>query len=142
MDFDQLRVRLFLDVLCKGEYPKPLWKYFEDNGCAPNIEAGDMELLKSGKPDLIAFNYYGGKTVEFLPYESSHAILNDTEQESFLVKMLETPGMARCIENPHIPKTSYGMSIDPIGLRITLRQLYERYRLPLIITENDGKYEL
>ena len=28
------------------------------------------------------------------------------------------------------------MGIDPVGLRITLRQLWERYHLPLLITEN------
>jgi len=28
------------------------------------------------------------------------------------------------------------MAIDPTGLRVTLRQLWERYRLPLLITEN------
>jgi 6-phospho-beta-glucosidase len=28
------------------------------------------------------------------------------------------------------------MGIDPVGLRVTLRQMWERYHLPLLITEN------
>jgi 6-phospho-beta-glucosidase len=33
-------------------------------------------------------------------------------------------------------QTNYGMGIDPVGLRVTLRQMWERYHLPLLITEN------
>lgn len=136
MDFDQLRNRLFLDVLCKGEYPKMMWKYFGDNNCAPTIEPGDMELLKSGKPDFIAFNYYGAKTVRYLPLNNEKNPLNDTEDESYLTKATKTPGLAKVVNNENVKMTSYKMIIDPVGLRTTLRQLSERYELPLIITEN------
>lgn len=33
-------------------------------------------------------------------------------------------------------QTGYGWLIDPIGLRITLRRVYDRYHLPILITEN------
>lgn len=33
-------------------------------------------------------------------------------------------------------QTSYGMGIDPVGLHVMLRQMWERYHLPLLITEN------
>ena len=44
--------------------------------------------------------------------------------------------MALSVSNPLQDMTSYNMAIDPVGLRLTLRQLWERYRLPLLITEN------
>ncbi|MXO80520.1 family 1 glycosylhydrolase, partial [Paenibacillus sp. OT2-17] len=33
-------------------------------------------------------------------------------------------------------RTEFGWGIDPAGLRVTLRKIYDRYQLPLIITEN------
>jgi 6-phospho-beta-glucosidase len=33
-------------------------------------------------------------------------------------------------------KNQFNWYIDPVGFRITAREIYERYRLPLIVTEN------
>ena len=38
--------------------------------------------------------------------------------------------------NPYLKSTSWGWQIDPKGLRYTLNKLYERYELPLFISEN------
>ena len=39
-------------------------------------------------------------------------------------------------------KTQFGWEIDPIGFRITLRELNDRYNLPLLVTENGlGAYD-
>ena len=40
------------------------------------------------------------------------------------------------IKNPHIPSSDWGWQIDPIGLRVSLVDLYDRYRKPLFIVEN------
>ncbi|MFT8623631.1 MAG: family 1 glycosylhydrolase, partial [Lacticaseibacillus paracasei] len=40
------------------------------------------------------------------------------------------------IKNPFLKASEWGWQIDPIGLRIALNQLYERYRKPLFIVEN------
>ena len=40
------------------------------------------------------------------------------------------------IENPYLKSSEWGWQIDPLGLRITLNQLYDRYRKPLFIVEN------
>lgn len=50
--------------------------------------------------------------------------------------MLGEPGVYRAEENPYVDKTKYGWVIDPVGLRLTLRKVYERYNLPIMITEN------
>lgn len=44
--------------------------------------------------------------------------------------------MFRGCANPNLGKTEFGWEIDPIGLRVTLREMYARYHLPMIITEN------
>ena len=40
------------------------------------------------------------------------------------------------LKNPYLPSSEWGWQIDPIGLRISLVELYDRYRKPLFIVEN------
>ena len=40
------------------------------------------------------------------------------------------------IKNPHLESSDWGWQIDPVGLRISLVDLYDRYRKPLFIVEN------
>ncbi|MRB90579.1 family 1 glycosylhydrolase, partial [Bacillus thuringiensis] len=46
------------------------------------------------------------------------------------------PGFFQVVENTHLPMTEFGWPIDPEGFRFTLNEIYSRYRLPLLITEN------
>ena len=39
-------------------------------------------------------------------------------------------------KNPYLQSSEWGWQMDPIGLRITLNQLYDRYQKPLFIVEN------
>ena len=48
-----------------------------------------------------------------------------------------TPGnTVAAIKNPYLPSSEWGWQIDPIGLRVSLVDLYDRYRKPLFIVEN------
>lgn len=38
--------------------------------------------------------------------------------------------------NPYLEYSQWGWGIDPMGLRITLNELYDRYQKPLLIVEN------
>ena len=40
------------------------------------------------------------------------------------------------LKNPYLPSSEWGWQIDPIGLRVSLVELYDRYRKPLFIVEN------
>lgn len=40
------------------------------------------------------------------------------------------------VVNPNLPSSEWGWQIDPLGFRITLNTLYERYQKPLFIVEN------
>lgn len=46
------------------------------------------------------------------------------------------PATCKPEENPYVEKTKYGWVIDPVGFRYTLRKVYERYHLPILVTEN------
>lgn len=39
-------------------------------------------------------------------------------------------------KNPYLPSTDWGWQIDPIGLKISLIELYDRYKKSLLIVEN------
>lgn len=39
-------------------------------------------------------------------------------------------------KNPYLQTSDWGWQIDPVGLRISLNQMYDRYNLPLFIAEN------
>lgn len=52
-------------------------------------------------------------------------------------------GMYRAFHNPNLMHTEFGWEIDPVGFRVTMREIYSRYRLPMIATENGlGAYDI
>ena len=40
------------------------------------------------------------------------------------------------MKNPYLKFSEWGWPIDPMGLRITLNQVYDRYQKPLFVVEN------
>ncbi len=40
------------------------------------------------------------------------------------------------LRNPYLDITAWGRQIDPVGLRVTMNDLYDRYQKPLFIVEN------
>lgn len=46
------------------------------------------------------------------------------------------------IKNPFLKLSEWGLEIDPIGLQISLNQLYDGYQKPLFVVENGlGAYD-
>lgn len=45
-------------------------------------------------------------------------------------------GVYAGVTNEFLPKTEFGWEIDPVGFRNTFRALWDRYHLPLLVTEN------
>ncbi len=91
-----------------------------------------MKIIKSGKPDFIAFNYYSSLTVKKSLYTKEDNINKKTDQHIYN----DFYGMYDVQKKDYLTSNNYGWTIDPVGLRVTSRNLYERYGLPLIITEN------
>ena len=40
------------------------------------------------------------------------------------------------VPNPYLKASDWGWQIDPMGLRYSLNEIYDRYHLPIIIVEN------
>ena len=135
-NFNAIRNWLYLDMAVYGKYNNLVWAYLEENDATPVFAEGDAEALANGHPDFIGFNYYSTATVE---YSGSDDIAKQGGDQQSGTNI---PGMFKGYANPNLPRTEFNWEIDPIGYRNTLREVYSRYRLPIIITENGlGAYD-
>lgn len=115
----------FLDIAVRGEYPKFLLSYFKRNKIEIDWVEDYKKILQEGKVDFIAISYY-----------MSYAISADSTKA-------ENPGnLTKSLKNPYVKCSEWGWTVDPLGLRITLNRLYDRYGLPIFIVENGlGAYD-
>lgn len=116
---DLIRNCLCSDVMLNGEYPYYAWKYFEQNGISLCLEEDEKQILKEGICDFYSFSYY-------------QSICESTVIEEEATKGNIMGG----IKNPYLKLSEWDWPIDPTGLRYTLNKVYDRYRVPVIITEN------
>ncbi|MEK4951341.1 glycoside hydrolase family 1 protein [Bacillus sp. FSL W8-1127] len=134
--FNSIRNWLYLDAAVFGRYNSTVWGYMEEKGYTPHVEEGDMNILAGANPDFIAFNYYNSITVKASEEEKE---AHSTGDEHIVIG---EPGAYQGCSNPYLTTTEFGWEVDPMGFRITLRELYDRYHLPLIVTENGlGAYD-
>ncbi len=110
----------FIDVQSRGEYPNYAIKELEHKGINIVMEENDKKILKENTVDFISFSYYSSRLTSVDP-----KINDQTEGNVF-----ET------LKNPHLEASEWGWQIDPLGLRITMNSLYDRYQKPLFIVEN------
>ncbi|MGM0904162.1 MAG: glycoside hydrolase family 1 protein [Bacillota bacterium] len=114
------------DVQVRGEYPSFSERYFRENSININMEDGDLELIKNGTVDFISFSYYMSRTDK----------KNKTPEE------IGQGNLIGGVKNPFLKASDWGWEIDPVGLRIALNELYNRYQLPLFVVENGlGAYD-
>ena len=109
----------FCDVQCRGYYPAYKLKEFERKGIIINKGLEDDLILKEGVVDFLSFSYYNSAV------SSARTDAETTEGNLIRVK-----------KNPHLKVSAWGWPIDPIGIRVSLNYLYDRYQLPLFIVEN------
>jgi 6-phospho-beta-glucosidase len=115
---DQMNL-FYPEVQVRGEYPSYMNRYFKEQGIEIVKEAGDDEILRNNTVDFIAFSYYMTYIGKYDP--------DDNSNSGMLVSQ---------IKNPHLELSQWGWPIDPIGLRIALNRLYDRYQKPLFVVEN------
>ena len=140
---EELYSHFWMDVYLYGEYPIAAMAYLRENGLAPEFEAGDAELLKSAKPDFLGINYYQTATNAWNPIDGGVGVGSfNTSGKKGTTKESGIPGLHKKIQNPFIDRTNWDWEIDPEGLRIALRRITSRYRIPVMITENGlGEYD-
>lgn len=131
-----IRNWLYLDVAVYGEYNAIVLAYLKEQDALPRMVEGDLQLLKAGTVDFIGFNYYSTATVT--KSDGSESLDPGADQQTARGEA----GVYRGTENPYLAKTEFGWEIDPVGFRSTIREMYSRYRLPMLVTENGlGAYD-
>ena len=116
---DQLRNRFSGDVQMKGKYPYYMKRYFERNNIHFEVQPEDEQILLEGHCDFYTFSYY-----------MTNCITRQTDVAQVSGNIM---GGAK---NPYLKATEWNWQIDPVGLRYTLNHIYDRYNVPIMITEN------
>ena len=119
-----------LDMSVRGEYPPYVEAYLKEHGFYPKTEPEDTDVLKGTSPDFIGVNYYFSICVK-----EKVGKINYQQPPFWISDAFDECG------NPYLEKTEWmDKGIDPIGLRIGMHKIHNRYRLPMIITENGMAY--
>ncbi|MEG0277078.1 MAG: family 1 glycosylhydrolase [Coprobacillus sp.] len=116
---DQYSNWFYTDIMARGKYPQYMERYFDMFNIHIEMEADDQDILKEGIVDFLSFSYY-----------FSQVSTNSQTWEKTAGNLI----MAN--KNPYLETSEWGWQMDPIGLRVTLNQMYDRYELPLIVAEN------
>ena len=107
------------DVLCKGEYPKFAKRLWSEHHVQLRTKEEDWIDLKSGCADFYTFSYYNSTVVT--THKSDEMVYGNFSSGA---------------KNPYLSYSEWGWAFDPIGLRYVLNVVYDRYHLPIMITEN------
>ncbi|MEG3240996.1 6-phospho-beta-glucosidase [Streptococcus suis] len=110
----------YTDVQVRGAYPSYMKRFFKENNIQVVFEPGDEAILKQYPVDFMSFSYYMTSITRALPDKDKATAGNLILGEA----------------NPYLKASDWGWQIDPVGLRITLNKLYDRYQVPLFIVEN------
>ncbi|KFN92793.1 beta-glucosidase/6-phospho-beta-glucosidase [Tetragenococcus muriaticus PMC-11-5] len=130
--FNSVRNWAYLDFSCFGRYNTVFKDYLKQKDISITFAAEDEALMKENFPDFVAMNFYTTMTVE-KPTDKNKMSegINDQQSEDIM-----DWGFYKGVTNPHLKKNQFNWTIDPEGLKTTLQTLYDRYHLPIIITEN------
>lgn len=125
-DEDDFKNNFCGDVQVRGEYPSYMWRYFKENGIDTSyITEEDKKILKEGTVDFYTFSYYQSNCI---------TVNKDVE----MAKGNMTVGA----KNPYLEASDWGWQIDPIGLRYSLNEIWDRYQKPIFVVENGlGAYD-
>ena len=104
----------YTDVMAKGFYTNLCKAQLKRLGVDMEVSVEDSIVLKEGVVDYIAFSYYFSSIAK-----------NENGNDCVVTR-----------GNPYLERNDWDWPIDPIGLRIALNELYDRYQLPLFIVEN------
>lgn len=123
-----IRNWLYLDMYVYGRYNKIALEYIKNKGYYLEYSDEELKILEKAKPDYLGINYYYTTTV-------SRDIEVKDDLENLDHPIIEKGYFRTCI-NPNLKFTEYKWQIDETGFENTLYEIYQRYNLPILITEN------
>ncbi|MEI4281631.1 glycoside hydrolase family 1 protein [Tetragenococcus halophilus] len=130
--FNSVRNWAYLDFSCFGRYNTVFKDYLKQKNISITFSPEDETVMKENFPDFIAMNFYTTMTVE-KPMDKNNMSEGISDQQS---EDIMDWGFYKGVTNPYLKKNQFNWTIDPDGFKTTLQTLYDRYHLPIIITEN------
>lgn len=112
---------LCADVMLRGAYPYYAQTYLRELGVELALSDEERRDLREGTCDFYTFSYYQSICV--------------TEHEDEFPESTSGNIMGG-VKNPYLEVSAWDWPIDPVGLRYTLNKVYDRYGVPVMITEN------
>lgn len=109
-----------IDVQVKGKYSAYMLQFFKKNDIDIRATEEELQLLEDYTSDFLALSYYSTRLTA----------ANNEGKEATGGNIADT------LKNPYLAANDWGWQIDPLGFRITLNELYDRYEKPLFVVEN------
>ncbi len=115
------RANLFVsDVLVRGHYPYYMNRFFAQHHIVLDVTEEEKKLIYENRIDFLAMSYY-----------------NTNAETAGKDGKASGGNLFGGVKNPYLEETEWGWQIDPLGIRILLNRLAERYdNFPLMIVEN------
>ena len=89
----------------------------ERQGITVEMTEQDLQLLKDHTVDFISFSYYASRVASGIQLKGEKTAGN----------------IFASLKNPYLESSEWGWQIDPLGLRITLNTIWDRYQNPCLL---------
>lgn len=120
--YEQDNIFYFSDVIVRGHYPSYAKRIWKEYGVNLDVSEQDKQDLKDGKADFLPFSYY-----------FTNCVSGQATQKTTITGITSD----KSNKNPYLKSTQWGWQIDPVGLKVSLETLNDRYdSFPLLIIEN------
>lgn len=132
-----------LDTAAKGEIPIDLLSVLSKQFDLSFITSEELALIKANTVDFLGLNYYSRTLVK--PYtegETCFIVNNKGKEGKGQSKVVVKGWFEQVMHDPNMTYTEWDTEIYPKGLEEGLKEVWEKYHLPIFITENGvGVYE-
>jgi len=110
------------DAFVHGHYANEVLTYIKNHQIDYDLQPGDDDILAGMHADFLAFSYYRTTTI------NADKVPAGTAPNRYLDYGMES--------NRFLPANQWGWTIDPLGFRNMITDLYNRYNVPVFPIEN------
>lgn len=131
-----------LDTAAKGEIPIDLLSTLSKKYDLSMITEKHLKTIKENTVDFLGLNYYARTLVK--PYSEGETtfVVNNTGKKGKGSSKVIIKDWFEQVYDPNSTYTEWDTEIYPKGLQEGLKEVWEKYHLPIYITENGvGMYE-
>lgn len=123
-----------LDTAALGEFPIDLIAKLSEDYDISFIQPAVLKVIKENTVDFLGLNYYSRTLVK--PYTSGETQLRFNHTGKPGESKIMIKDWFEQVRNPDSQYTAWDTEIYPQGLQKGLLQAYDRYHLPIYVTEN------